>query len=262
MFKPRITTGIYIKNAKSGEEVKLLENTLFESSSTIKVPIIYMTLQKAAAEGLPLSQSLKIEKRHQSNGSGIINWTNWEQLALADLISSITRYSDCVATNVLIEFVGGKRTINNFLKSRGLQTRLIMPLLNFPSRERVMPKVGMTTAYEISKLFTELVDYNWPEPYRQFLYSKLAVVDTSWFETLLPNALSIKIWHKTGSMINIGASGDTVFNCAGVIGLNNQKYAFALMSRSKLGANASGQQVLELRRRLVKAFLNELRKIS
>src|SRR4051794_7158975 len=104
-------SSIYMRDIHS--EIKLADNQdiLFESSSTIKLPIIYLAIQKAVDSNTSLNQFLPIEPRHKSNGSGIINWTNWKKLTLAQLIASITTYSDCVATNVLIEFVGGKRSV-------------------------------------------------------------------------------------------------------------------------------------------------------
>ncbi|HVO86679.1 MAG TPA: hypothetical protein VMT23_03035, partial [Candidatus Binatia bacterium] len=43
--------------------------------------------------------------------------------------------------------------------------------------------------------------------------------------------------HKTGSMINCGPMGETVYNAVGSFGHNNAKYYFCLLSRDLLNTD-------------------------
>lgn len=262
MTNMHISVGIYINDKQTNRVIGHKPNEQFETSSTIKVPIIYLALKKAADTKIPLNRMFFIEPRHRSNGSGIINWTNWKKLTLADLITSITTYSDCVATNVLIDFIGGKNTINAFLKNQTPHTRLIMPQLNFPETVSGMPKVGITTAFEMSRLFSMLIESDWPDEYQKFITEVLANVDTSWFQEMLPKNLEIGLWHKTGSMINVDSQGDTVFNAVGLIRCQRREFHFALMSRTKFEASATDKNILQLRRHLVvEYFINSLKEL-
>lgn len=258
MSETNTLTSIYIVDTHGNGVYGHDENIIFESSSTIKVVILYLALRKSWTCKVPLNTMFAIELRHMSNGSGIINWTDWKRLTLADLITYITTYSDCVATNILIEFVGGKRAINNFLKARNDRTRLCMPMLNFPEQDSEMPNVGMTTAQEMTELFILLESTTWPSKYQLFIREKLAVVHMSWFEEMLPKSSGLKIWHKTGSMINVGKYGDTVFNVAGLIKYKGREYYFALMSRTQFAASATDSQILHLKQSLVRHFVAKL----
>ncbi len=67
-----------------------------------------------------LADSLLRLPRHDSTGSGIINWTDWEAITFHDLIYCLLVYSDCVATNMLIDYIGSQSKINRWLQAQGL----------------------------------------------------------------------------------------------------------------------------------------------
>lgn len=256
------TIGYYFYNDTKKKSYSLNKDKFFETSSTIKVPILYFTLLKIVSENIPFEKVLKVENSHLSTGSGLVNWTDWRKLTLSDTVLYTVKYSDCVTTNMLIDFVGGKRVINSKLKKMGFKTRLIKPLIIFKSRENVMPRIGITTPYEMHQLFVLLFDTIWPVEIKHLLRKIFNDINASWFDAYIPDEIKRNLWHKTGSMINIGRYGDTAFNVAGEIIYSKNKYSFSFMTRTRFSSKPTDRKVESLQQSLVKKFLDLLYKYS
>lgn len=205
----------------------------WESSSTIKIPILVMTVEKITRENTPLEHQLVRRPHHATKGSGILHWTALTDISLRDLISTTLIYSDCLATNMLIDFVGGHNVVNRWLADRGFVTRLLMPYLIFSGEETAMPEVGRTTAAEMLELYKLLENADCPADVRQMIDSASSHVNESWLELSLPAGLE-GLKHKTGSMIDCGPDGDTVFNAAGSFTRHGRKFYFCLLSSGRL----------------------------
>lgn len=207
---------------------------LRESSSTIKVALIIQVLQKMMASHAGLDDKLLRLPKHASIGSGIINWTELKSISLSYLLYTTLVYSDCVATNILLDYIGGQQELSAWLKDRGFRTKLHMPYLQFTEIETNMPKVGSTTSNEMLALYKMLDHGPWPSEMQKLLDYCTSHINSSWFEkSLLPKMLP-QLHHKTGSMINSGPWGETVYNAVGVFEHENTEYYFCLLSRGYL----------------------------
>ncbi len=213
------------------EGLERMPNKLVESSSTIKLPIMLLVLEKIDSGKLHYWSRFKIYQRHFSSGSGILNWMNKKSISVFEALRLIAKYSDCVATNVLIDYLGGAKQINKQMADRGYKTRLHMDVLDFEEDDESMPHIGTTSAHEMMELMQDVFE-------RTKRRDKLAVrlifrnIDTSWFELGLGKDIP-SLYHKTGSMIAVGPTKDTVFNVVGVVDGSPRVY-FAYLSRGHL----------------------------
>ena len=225
-------TALVITDQKGAIFAESHKNKQWESSSTIKIPIIYLALQKMTANRVPLSGTLTRQLYHDSIGSGIINWTDWRDISFYHLIQFTLVYSDCVATNMLIDYVGGRQALNKWLTDEGFSTRLTMDYIDFAEEETSLPSVGTTTAKEMMDLYKLLEDEKWPTDYRRLLNNSMSHVHQSWFAESLGETTNLAaLKHKTGSMIDCGPYGETVYNAAGSFRRGSKKYYFCLLSR-------------------------------
>ena len=211
---------------------------LFETSSVIKVAVILSTLDALVKNKSSLNTELVIEDRHLSRGSGVIAWTNWRRLTIYQLITCIDRYSDCSATNCLIEFSGGFKRINHYLATGYPKTRLRMANLQFTDRESVMPQVGVTTVREMSELSEKLLVRG---PYSKHMRAAFKKVYAPWYGYKINTTIlgCKKLYIKTGSMKMIGEDNDCALNFTGVIVDRTGTYSFCSLNRVQLGPDAS-----------------------
>lgn len=224
-------TALFIETDQSQVSAHRADQPM-ESSSTIKIPILYLALAKAARSGHGPDHTLARRPHHASRGSGILNWTAADRFSLAELLMTTMIYSDCLATNMLLDYIGGQASLNAWLADNGFISRLQMPYLYFSDDETVMPSVGTTTAREIARLFKRLTASAWPAALAQLVNRGTSRVHESWLEGGLAAPLP-QLHHKTGSMI--GSGGQTVLNAAGRFRFNGRIHYFGLLSRGPTG---------------------------
>jgi beta-lactamase class A len=232
-----IRLGIYLKNLSTNTTFKWRFDETFETSSTIKIPIMYFGLQKAAQNDfVDLTKQLTIANDDMHQGSGIVYWTDWKSLSLFQHLKLIAQYSDCVTTNVVVRYIGGPHILNTLLQAHDAkQTRLLMNPLNFDTDTSVMQHVGSTTPYQMAELFYK--SYMAQGRLGQEFKNLTSEVTTSFFqEGLAYNGITpYKIWHKTGSMFDCDKNGDTAFNAVGVLDEpDGTSTLFSLYSRGNM----------------------------
>ena len=112
--------------ALSGEKYEGAQG-YFETSSSIKSPIGYFALMKAISDGKDPEEFMLTadHDRHMSNGSGVLRHELPQErrmrLSLDALLELNIVESDCVATNVLIEYVGGQEAVNQQFANLGIE---------------------------------------------------------------------------------------------------------------------------------------------
>lgn len=202
------------------------DDILFETSSAIKSPIGALAIMKAAHEGVDLdSFTLTVGAQHHSNGSGdlkdpsvsmdehLVEDSRAEAGACIATLGALVKLniveSDCVATNVLIDYLGGADVINNRLQHRlGLDSMsLVSDRIYFPGVDHEMQpfQVGSATLADFVAYYSKL-------PYLD-LFSKITPKTQSWYQKLHLSPKSARLFgvpqaelrpdlywfHKTGS---------------------------------------------------------------
>lgn len=233
---------------------------LRESSSTIKVPIVLLTARKMVEHKNKLSEFLERRPDHNTKGSGILNWTSAEFFSFSDLISTAMIYSDCLATNILIDYVGGRSKINKWLQDQGYRTKMASDYLLFDGSDAQMPEVGSTSAEEMLDIYRKLDNEPLPKDVRDIINWSSENVNESWLQTSLGFKLD-NFRHKTGSMINCGPEGQTVYNAAGTLHRNGIKYYFCILSSGRIKKNSSPEATDPMRQHVAKYFTDAIKNL-
>ncbi len=117
--------GVAIKDLTSGQEIRISDELIFPTGSSIKLPIL-ITLEKQAAEGrYRLTDQRKVMNKDEVQ-SGVLQFfgDGTSSFSLHDLAVMMIRNSDNTATNMLIDQVG-MTNVNRTLDELGLtQIRL------------------------------------------------------------------------------------------------------------------------------------------
>lgn len=225
--------GIAIINA-DGSVAGRNYDQVFETASSIKSAIGTLAIFNAEEAGHDLkSYTMTIGPDHASNGSGLLKNA---RLSLPQFISDDQRaskstcvasleallelnivMSDCMATNALIDYVGGKDSVNVGLSKRlGLDTmRLFTERLNFPGVDHeITPfQVGSSNMLDMAQYYARV----WPAHNRGAPTSRAH----NWYQSmhsinirnwLFPNSESLDdtdLFHKTGSAVD--TTGDQFY---------------------------------------------------
>lgn len=125
--------GVAVKNLETGEMFLINENLLFPQGSAIKIPILIEVIKQASEGKFKLTDKIKIEKKHQVGGSGVLKefGDGTSELSIYDLAVLMITVSDNTATNILIDLVGMEnvnKTLEKLgLKNTKLQRKMIRP---------------------------------------------------------------------------------------------------------------------------------------
>ena len=146
--------GIYIKDFK-GHEIKHNENEIFESASCIKVFILIEYFKQVFENKISINDYFEYTKKDDILGlnSGIISSLDYGlKLTSKDYITLMIIYSDNIATNKIIDYLGIDN-INNTIKQLGFENTYLYNKLNLMKYF----KFGRTTPYEYTKAYDMLI---------------------------------------------------------------------------------------------------------
>ncbi|TWR27874.1 serine hydrolase [Mucilaginibacter achroorhodeus] len=206
------TAGVYVHNLKTGKTAAINADTLFPTASMIKVSILNGVMDKIEKGELKYNQKLVYRDSLLYAGEDILgSFKNGDTIQLSKVTMLMITMSDNTASLWLQKLVGGEY-INNWLAANGFKVMRVNS--RTPGREamRNIYGWGVTTPYEMCKLFTLVRDGKavspaasermyrtlnriyWDEhalsqipPYVQAI-SKQGAVDASRSETVLVNA--------------------------------------------------------------------------
>lgn len=151
-------------------------NEVFETASAIKSPIGTLAIMKAFEAGNDIdTYTVLVGPEHYSNGSGSIKHEmhrpgqepkvakskTHRVFTLADMLAMNLIDSDCVATNVLIEYLEGKDAINDKLQSVfGLPDMAVLTdQILFPGvdHQEVPYQVGKSTMADFTSYYRQIL---------------------------------------------------------------------------------------------------------
>lgn len=233
--------------------------TQVEAASTIKLPILIMVCEYNQKHRHTLNYKLVRSAEHTSNGSGILEWAlrDGDSSTIRELIYYMMAYSDCLATNMLIQYVGGRDVINSWLMNQGFQTRLIMPYINFVSSDK-FESVGITTAEEMGRLFEMLVSLKIDKAYTRLITAATTSLHLSWVGEKLPEKFP-GIRGKTGSMIDCLPDHKSYVNIAGQVPIRGQAIYFSVFAS---GVTINDASVERLKAKVLSKLTEALERCS
>lgn len=101
----------------TGEWIELNSEREMPTASTIKLPVLATVFEHARAGELSLEECLTIRDADRVGGSGVIKeLTAGTELTIRDLATYMIVVSDNMATNLLIDAVGGASEVNRFMR--------------------------------------------------------------------------------------------------------------------------------------------------
>lgn len=123
--------GIVVKDLNNDKWIlKLNEEKVFQSASTIKIPIMVEVLRQVEMGKYSLDQKIKIDNKDKVDFS-IISELSVGEYSILDLITLMIIISDNTATNLLID-LAGYDSINNLLEGLSLKnTHLNRKMMDF-----------------------------------------------------------------------------------------------------------------------------------
>jgi beta-lactamase class A len=148
--------GYWLENLATGEVFSHQPDRSFLAASTIKLPLLWQTLE----EGHRLEQILPIRADQRALGSGVIKDLQVDALSLQDLLTLMITVSDNTATNVVIDLLGHKMPINAWLGQKGwtstyLAGKLSMPE-DRPDHQRLPNDAARTSAADLASMLRRL----------------------------------------------------------------------------------------------------------
>lgn len=113
-------TGAYVKQLTTGVEVSVRADSIFNTASVIKLPVLVLAMQMADAGQLSLPDRITISAADIRGGTGIFRFHDIGlQPTLRDVLTQMIITSDNTATDLAIGKVGGVSRVNAWLRESG-----------------------------------------------------------------------------------------------------------------------------------------------
>ncbi len=149
--------GVYIKNLRTGKEVRIAADTVFPTASIVKTTILTAIMQKVDRGELSLESKFIYSDSFLYPGEDILgSFKNGESIYLKKLLLLMCSTSDNTASLWLQHVAGTGTAINSMLDSLGfVHTRVNS---RTPGREAEKARYGwgQTTPLEIAALFEKM----------------------------------------------------------------------------------------------------------
>lgn len=150
------TAGVWAKHLSSGEEVALAADEPFETASAIKTLIMATALRRVAEGADTLAAPVVFGPEHFVLGSGILReLTPGLVLSLRDVLVLMIVASDNIATNMVIDRVGGVEAVNAEARRQGMAATRLLARLDFESGANARG-FGVSTPRELGELYERL----------------------------------------------------------------------------------------------------------
>lgn len=183
------------------------------AASSIKTPILLVTLEQIDAGNLHWNEPLALTKELVGGGAG---WMATRPLGSRfptyEVATEMIRISDNSATNILINRIGGKEIINKRFQHLGLSSTVIknwLPDLDGTNTTSARDLCRTIALVDIGKLLS---------PRTRDLFR--LVMDTSVTNTLLPTGLMRGLGGRQGNPdITLSDKGYRIYNKTGDIGI-------------------------------------------
>src|SRR4051812_7981332 len=146
--------GIYVKNLKTGKTAALNADTLFPTASMIKVSIQCGVMDKIEKGELQYNQKLVYRDSLLYPGEDILgSFKDKDTIELSKVAMLMITMSDNTASTWLQKIVTGEY-INNWLEQNGFKVMRVNSRVKGREKIRSMYGWGVTTPYEMCRLFT------------------------------------------------------------------------------------------------------------
>lgn len=150
------TIGVWAWRLPAGPQVALSADEPFETASAIKTLILAAAMRRVAAGQDDLAAPLLVRPEHFVRGSGVLReLSDGITLRLRDVLTLMVAFSDNIATNMVIDRVGGVAAVNAEAARQGMARTRLLARLDFASGANDNG-VGVSTPREMGELYLRL----------------------------------------------------------------------------------------------------------
>jgi len=150
------TVGVWGRRLPGGEVLALNAGQAFETASAIKTLIMAAALRRVRDGADALDAELVFEPSQYVMGSGVLReLTPGLHLTLRDALVLMIAVSDNIATNMVIDRVGGVGAVNAFAAAQGMAATRLLAKLDFESGIND-EGFGRSTPEEIGRLYERI----------------------------------------------------------------------------------------------------------
>jgi beta-lactamase class A len=242
---PQLKAGILIADIENQSYVNLAGTKNFSAASTIKLPILIAFFQEVDAGNINLDELLTMTKTSLADGAGNMQYQPiGKKFSAIETATNMIVVSDNTATNMLIERLGGAKTLNKKFADWGLiATKINQPLPDKTGTNTTSPEELSNLLLKLDR--GELVS----------LASRdriLEMMKHTERNNLLPQGLDkgATIAHKTGTILSV--LGDT-----GIIYMpNGKRYIASVLVKRPNDDSQAESLIQEISRTVYQYFQN------
>lgn len=215
--KPNLRVGLLCVDPQTGAYASFDARKAFCAASTIKLPVFLALLMAVDDKKVKLDQTLKVNPEYVGGGSGFLQWQSLgSKVTVKQTAELMMTVSDNTATNMIIDVLGGKQSVNKTLIEAGLnQTRINNMLPDLGGTNKISP-------YDLAMIMARVERGQLITPAsREWMFS---VMERCHTKTLLPAGVppGARVFHKTGDIAAV--VGDV-----GIVEApNGRRYAVAI----------------------------------
>lgn len=120
---PHLKPSIYVWDYSSGKSVEINANKPTASASVIKIPILIELFRQIENEkDLTIEKQVVLEEIYKTSGSGDLQYGQFNRRTnLNYLAKEMITNSDNSATNIILDYIGGKEGLNRAFREWGLK---------------------------------------------------------------------------------------------------------------------------------------------
>jgi len=233
---------VVVKDLSNNDTIKINENLVFPSASTIKLSIMSELFNKVNEGIYRLNDVIEINEKMKTNGDGILKELNsGHKFTLEEICTLMIIVSDNMATNILIDLLG-MDNINTAIKNLGLQdTKLQRKMMD--SQAAKEGKENLITAEDFAHIL-ELI-YKGENINAKFSELMLNILKRQQVRGRLDLYLpeEVVIAHKTGDL-------DYLEHDGGIVYLPDKEYIICVLT-NQTESNKEGREIIGKISRLV-----------
>jgi len=232
------------KDINTGTTILWNEHAMFHAASTMKTPVMIEVFKQVAAGKLSLADSILIKTEFKSIVDSSVYQLNpaddselelykkaGTKIPLAELVYQMIIASSNLATNIIIEMVGGKNTTQTM---RGLGA-MDMQVLRGVEDNKAFAKGlnNTTTAYDLMMIFEKMAEDKIIN--KKACSDMIKILLDQKHNTIIPARLpkEVRVAHKTGFITGLHHDSGIVFLPDG------RRYVLVILSKGLEDENAA-----------------------
>ena len=262
--------GLSVHHLQTGESYSINGDVLFQTASTIKVPILWSLFKQIDKGTISLNDKYTIVEEDFVPGSGVLNeFVPGLQVTIKDLATLMIIVSDNTATDILLKLIG-KNNVEKDMRHLGLENTYVRQTIwellcisvgmneknkTKETYEELIKRLHYLQVDKNSIVFTENIENNVMSPndmteLLKIIYEGKELSKTSRDEIInimrrqhFTHRISkylppeVKVASKTGSLF-------TVANDVGIIELPNNQGAYVISAFVRDSNEAAGSEMI------------------